>query len=104
MAAVFAFLALVAWRGLGTDWTGAVFIAIAAVPLIGVLVWGVALFLSIIPAMFFERRDRKLGIWDDEQFLDSATHPFRVEGQTDSRPGREPDVAKCASTPWRVRR
>jgi hypothetical protein len=39
MAAVFDFLALVAWRGPGTDWTGAVFVAIAVVPLIGLLVW-----------------------------------------------------------------
>ena len=80
MAAVFAFLAFVAWRGLGTDWADAIFLAIAAVPLIGLLVWATALLLSIIPTIFFERRDRKFGIWDDEQFLHSATHPFRWKG------------------------
>ncbi len=81
MAAIFAFLALVAWHGIGADWTGAIFVVILAVPLIGVLVWVVALFLSIIPAMFFERRDRKLGIWDNEQLLDDVTHPFRWKGR-----------------------
>jgi hypothetical protein len=91
MAAVFAFLALVAWRGLGgTDWTGAVFIAIAVVPLIGALVWVVASLLSIIPTIFFERRDKEFGIWDDEQFLDRATHPFRWKGKPIPGPDESP--------------
>jgi hypothetical protein len=90
MATVFASLALVAWHGLGTDWTGAIFLVILAGPLIGVFVWVVALFLSIIPTIFFERRDKKLGIWDNEQFLHGVTHPFRWKGRPIPGPDENP--------------